>query len=51
MNTHTDTTARREAATSRFIESAHNAYHKANGKDAPCHRCANVAAGEKGFNL
>jgi uncharacterized protein (UPF0248 family) len=51
MDTHTDPTARREAATTNFREMAHAAYHKVNGTDAPCHRCENVAKGEKGFNL
>jgi hypothetical protein len=38
-------------ATAAFIERAHKAWHQVNGKDAPCHRCGNVAKGEKGFNL
>jgi hypothetical protein len=46
-----NTPTRRESATKAFIEKAHDAYHRTNGADAPCHRCGNVAKGEKGFNL
>lgn len=46
-----NTTTRRESATNAFIEKAHDLYHRANGQDAPCHRCGNVAKEAKGFNL
>jgi uncharacterized protein (UPF0248 family) len=47
----TTETARREASTNQFVTKAHDLYHKANGTEAPCHRCGNVAKSEKGFNL
>jgi hypothetical protein len=55
MNTHTDTDtavkARREAATAAFKVKAHGLYHKVNGDDAPCHMCANVPQGTRGFTI
>lgn len=47
----TTTDERRAKATSAFIQKAHDIYHQRNGKDAACHRCGNIAKGEKGFNL
>jgi hypothetical protein len=46
-----DVEARRNAATAAFKVRAHELWHRANGDDAPCHMCANVPQGTRGFAI